>query len=93
MGSYARNEILGYLNNVKRDAMAIITLNDRLNFAGFYQRRSPVAGGCPNQITPGISSTLVAKSEIGGEQELESFLSANGPRAWRRTHSQCGRRQ
>jgi VWFA-related protein len=83
MMSYARNEILGYLNNVKPGTrMAIIALNDKLNIVqGFTTDAALLRQVALKQTGPGISPSLVTKSEIGGEQELEDFLSSNGPAA------------
>ncbi len=79
--SYARNEVLGYLNNVKPGTrLAIITLNDKLNFVqGFTTDAALLRQVAWKQTSPGISQALVAKSEIAGEQELETFLSSNAP--------------
>jgi len=79
--SYARKEILGYLNNVKPGTrLAIVTLNDKLNFVqGFTTDAALLREVALKQTAPGISPALVTKSEIGGEQELESFLNGNAP--------------
>ncbi len=81
--SYARNEILGYLNNVKPGTrLAIVVLNDKLNFVqGFTTDAALLREVALKQTAPGISPSLVTKSEIGGEQELESFLDSNAPAA------------
>jgi VWFA-related protein len=81
--SYARNEILGYLNNVKPGTrMAIVVLNDKLNFVqGFTSDAALLREVALKQTGPGISPSLVTKSEIGGEQELEDFLNSNAPAA------------
>ena len=81
--SYARNEILRYLNNVKPGTqLAIVVLNDKLNFVqGFTTDAGLLRKVTLKQTTPGISPTLVTKSELGDEQELESFLNSNAPGA------------
>lgn len=81
MESYARNEILGYLNNVKPGTrLAIVTLNDKLNFVqGFTTDATLLREVALRQTGPGISPALVTKSEIGAEQELEGFLGTNAP--------------
>jgi VWFA-related protein len=79
--SYARNQILGYLNNVRPGTrLAIVVLNDKLNFVqGFTTDAALLRQVAFGQTSPGISPSLVTKSEIGGEQELEGFLSDNAP--------------
>jgi VWFA-related protein len=79
--SYARKEILGYLNNVKPGTrMAIVVLNDKLNFVqGFTTDAALLREVALKQTAPGISTSLVTKSEIGAEQELESFMESNAP--------------
>jgi VWFA-related protein len=79
--AYARNEILGYLNNVKPGTrMAIVVLNGRLNFVqGFTTDAALLREVALKQTAPGISPSLVTKSEIAGEQELEGFLNSNAP--------------
>ena len=79
MESYARTEVLGYLNNVKPGTrLAILTLNDKLNFVqGFTTDAALLREVALKQTGPGISPALVTKSEIGAEQELESFLGSN----------------
>jgi VWFA-related protein len=83
MISYARKEILNYLNNVKPGTrMAIISMNSSLNFVqGFTTDAARLREVALGQSTPGISPVLVSKSETGGEQGLESFISSNGPAA------------
>jgi len=77
--TYARNEILGYLNNVKPGTrIAILALNDKLSIVqGFTTDASLLRQVVLKQTGPGISPSLVGKSEAGGEQELESFLASN----------------
>lgn len=79
--SYARNEILGYLNNVKPGTrMAIVLLNDKLNFVqGFTSDAALLREVAFKQTAPGISPSLVTKSEVATEQELESFMGSNLP--------------
>ena len=79
--SYARKEILGYLNNVKPGSrMAIVVLNDKLNFVqGFTTDAALLRGVAFKQTAPGISPSLVTKSEVAAEQELESFMGSNLP--------------
>ena len=79
LASYARQEILGYLNNVKPGTrMAIVVLNDKLNFVqGFTTDAALLRDVALKQTAPGISPSLVTKSEIGAEQELEGFLDSN----------------
>lgn len=81
MEAYARNEVLGYLNNVKPGTrLAIVTLNAKLSFVqGFTTDVALLREVVLKQTAPGISPALVTKSEVGGEQELESFLSNNAP--------------
>jgi VWFA-related protein len=81
MESYARTEVLGYLNNVKPGTrLAILTLNDKLNFVqGFTTDAALLREVALKQTGPGISPALVTKSEVGAEQELESFLGSNAP--------------
>ena len=81
--TYARSQILGYLNNVKPGTrLAIVTLSEKLNIVqGFTTDAALLREVALKQTSPGISSALVTKSEIGDEQELEGFLSANGPAA------------
>jgi VWFA-related protein len=81
MEAYARNEVLGYLNNVKPGTrLAIVTLNAKLSFVqGFTTDAALLREVALKQTGPGISPALVTKSEIAGEQELESFLSSNAP--------------
>ncbi len=83
MESYARNEVLGYLNSVKPGTrLAIVTLNSKLSFVqGFTTDAGLLREVALKQTGPGISPALVTKSEIAGEQELESFLSSNAPAA------------
>jgi VWFA-related protein len=83
MESYARNEVLGYLNNVTPGTrLAIVTLSDKLNFVqGFTTDAAMLRQVALKQTGPRISPALVTKSEIGAEQELESFLSSNAPTA------------
>ncbi|MGA3136495.1 MAG: VWA domain-containing protein [Terracidiphilus sp.] len=83
MISYARNEILNYLNHVKPGTrIAIITMNDSLEFVqGFTTDASRLREVALKQTTPGISPALVTKSEVGAEQEFEAFISSNGPAA------------
>ncbi|MDR3737833.1 MAG: VWA domain-containing protein [Terracidiphilus sp.] len=80
MESYARNETLAYLNKVKPGTrMAIVVLNDKLNFVqGFTSDAALLREIALKQTAPGVSPSLVTKSEVGAEQELESFLSSNG---------------
>ncbi|MDE3188830.1 MAG: VWA domain-containing protein [Acidobacteriota bacterium] len=79
--SYARDEILGYLNNVKPGTrMAIVVLNDKLNFVqGFTSDAALLREVAFKQTAPGISPSLVTKSEVATEQELESFMGSNLP--------------
>jgi len=81
--AYARNEILGYLKNVKPGTrLAIVALNDKLNFVqGFTTDAALLREVVLKQTAPGISSSLVTKNETAGEQELESFLNADAPSA------------
>jgi VWFA-related protein len=81
--SYARNQILNYLNHVKPGTrMAIITMNDKLNFVqGFTTDAALLREVALRHTSPGISPSLVTKSEVDDEQELESFISNNGPAA------------
>jgi VWFA-related protein len=83
MAAYARNEILGYLNNVKPGTrMAIVVLNDKLNFVqGFTTDAALLREVALKQTAPGTSPSLVTKSKIADEQELESFLGGNAPAA------------
>jgi VWFA-related protein len=83
MESYARNEILHYLNNVKPGTrLAIVVLNAKLNFVqGFTTDAGLLREVVLKQGAPGISPSLVTKSEVGDEQELESFLSSSAPAA------------
>jgi VWFA-related protein len=79
--SYARNQILAYLNNVKPGTrLAIVVLNGKLNFVqGFTTDAALLREVALKQTATGISPSLVTKSEIGNEQELESFLNSNAP--------------
>ena len=81
MISYARNQILGYLNHVKPGTrMAIFALNGKLNIVqGFTGDAALLRDVAIRQTAPGISPSLVTKSEIADEQELESFLASNLP--------------
>ena len=81
MISNARNQILGYLNHVKPGTrIAIFALNDKLNMVqGFTADAALLREIAIQQTAPGISASLIAKSEIAGEQELESFLASNAP--------------
>jgi len=81
--TYARNEILGYLKNVNPGTrLAIVALNQKLNFVqGFTTDAALLREVVLKQTAPGISPTLVTKSEVGGEQELESFLNSDAPAA------------
>lgn len=81
MVSYARNEILGYLDHVKPGTrMAIVVLNGKLSFVqGFTADAALLRDVALKQTTPGISPSLVTKGEIGDEQELEAFLGSNAP--------------
>ncbi len=81
MISFARKEILDYLNHVKPGTrMAIVTLNGSLNFVqGFTTDAAQLREVALKQTSAGISPALVAKSEAGAEQGLESFVSSNGP--------------
>ena len=81
MISYARNQILGYLNHVKPcTRIAIVALNNKLNIVqGFTSDAALLRDVAFKQTAPGISPTIVTKSEIGNEQELEGFLNSNAP--------------
>ena len=81
MISYARNQIVGYLNHVKAGTrIAICTLNDKLNMVqGFTADAALLREIAIKKTAPGISTSLVTKSDVGDEQELESFLSSNAP--------------
>ena len=81
MISYARKQILDFLDHVKPGTrMAIITLNGKLSFVqGFTSDAALLREVVIKQTAPGISPSLVTKGEIGDEQELEAFISANGP--------------
>lgn len=83
MISYARKQILNYLDHVKPGTrMAIITLNRKLSIVqGFTTDAALLREVAIKQTGPGISPSLVTKSEIGSEQELEGFLSSNSPSA------------
>ena len=77
--AYARTQILGYLNHVKPGTrMAIFALNEKLNIVqGFTADAALLRDVAIKQTAPGVSPTLVTKSEIGGQQELESFLESS----------------
>lgn len=81
MTSYARNQILAYLNHVKPGTrMAIFALNDKLSIVqGFTADAALLREVATKQTAPGVSPSLVTKNEIAGEQELESFLNSNAP--------------
>ncbi|HET7104811.1 MAG TPA: VWA domain-containing protein [Terracidiphilus sp.] len=81
LASYARKEILGYLNNVKPGTrMAIFVLNDKLSYVqGFTTDPALLREVALQQTAPGVSPSLVTKSETGAEQELESFIESNAP--------------
>jgi len=81
MISYARNQILGYLDHVKPGTrIAIIALNHKLNIVqGFTSDAALLRDVAFKQTAPGISPTIVTKSEVGDEQEFENFLNSNAP--------------
>ena len=81
--AYARKQILNYLNHIKPGTrMAIITMNGKLNFVqGFTTDLGLLREVALKQTKPGVSPSLVTKSEVGDEQGLESFISSNGPAA------------
>jgi len=81
MISYARTQLLNFLNHVKPGTrMAIIALNDKMNFVqGFTADPALLREVAIKQTAPGISPSLVTKSEIATQQELESFLSSSAP--------------
>jgi VWFA-related protein len=81
MTSYARNQILNYLNHVKPGTrIAIFALNGKLNIVqGFTSDPALLRDAALKQTAPGVSPTLVTKTEIGAEQELEDFLNSNVP--------------
>jgi VWFA-related protein len=79
MSSYARKQILNFLNHVKPGTrMAIMTLNGTLNIVqGFTTDVALLREVALKQTTPGISPALVTQSEIQDEQGMESFISSN----------------
>ena len=83
MISYARNQILGYLNHVKPGTrIAIFALNSRLTIVqGFTADVARLREIAIKRTTPETSQVLLEKSESGHEEELESFLATNGPGA------------
>lgn len=76
MISYARNEILSYLDHVKPGTrMAIMAMNDKLSIVqGFTADVARLREIVLGRTAPGTSPSLVTKSEIGAEQELEDFF-------------------
>ena len=81
MLNFARKQILQYLDHVKPGTrMAIITLNDSLNFVqGFTTDAAQLREVAVRQTAPGISPSLVTKGEVSSEQETEAFMGDNGP--------------
>ncbi|MBS1804423.1 MAG: VWA domain-containing protein [Acidobacteria bacterium] len=81
MVSYARTQILGYLDHVKPGTrIAIIALNHKLSvIQGFSSDAALLRDVAFKQTAPGISPTIVTKGEVGDEQEFESFLNSNAP--------------
>jgi len=81
MISYARNQILSYLNHVKPGTrIAIFALNNKLNVVeGFTGDPALLRDVAMKQTAPGISPTMVTKSEIADFQELEAFMASNAP--------------
>jgi VWFA-related protein len=83
MASYARKQILNYLNHVKPGTrMAIMTLNGDLKFVqGFTTDVALLREVALKQTGPGISPALVPQSEVQDEQNTESFISSNSASA------------
>jgi VWFA-related protein len=83
MSSYARKQILNYLNHVKPGTrMAIMTLNGSLNIVqGFTTDAALLREVALKHSGPGISPALVPQSEIQDEQSTESFISSNSASA------------
>jgi VWFA-related protein len=81
MISYARNQIVAYLNHVRPGTrIAIFALNRSLSIVqGFTSDAALLRDVAIKQTTPGISPTMVTKTEIGAEQEFEAFLNSNAP--------------
>ncbi|WP_162601584.1 VWA domain-containing protein [Occallatibacter savannae] len=81
MISYARNQILNYLDHVKPGTrIAIFALNKNLSIVqGFTSDAAVLREVAFKQTGPGISPTIVTKSEVVDEQELEGFLNSNAP--------------
>lgn len=81
MISYARKQILGYLEHVKPGTrIAIFALNSKLDIVqGFTSDAALLRDVAIKQTAPGISPTLVTKTEVGAEQEFEAFLNSNAP--------------
>ena len=81
MISNARTQILGYLNHVKPGTrIAIFALNKKLNVVqGFTSDAALLRDVAFKQTAPGISPSMVIKSEIGDLQELLGFLQSNAP--------------
>jgi VWFA-related protein len=81
MTSYARNQILNYLNHVKPGTrIAIFVLNKNLNIVqGFTSDATLLREAALQQTAPGISASMVTKSEVGDFQELMAFMGSNAP--------------
>jgi VWFA-related protein len=81
MTSYARNQILNYLNHVKPGTrIAIFVLNKSLNIVqGFTSDATLLREAALQQTAPGISASMVTKSEVGDFQELMAFMGSNAP--------------
>jgi VWFA-related protein len=81
MISYARNQILNYLDHVKPGTrIGIFVLNKNLNIVqGFTSDAALLREAALQQTGPGISPTMVTKSEVGDFQELMAFMGSNAP--------------
>lgn len=81
MTSFARTQILNYLNHVKPGTrIAIFALNSNLNIVqGFTSDAALLRAAALKQTAPGISPTLVTKGETADFQELEAFIASNAP--------------
>jgi VWFA-related protein len=81
MITYARNQILNYLNHVKPGTrIAIFVLNKNLNIVqGFTSDATLLRQAALQQTAPGISASMVTKSEVADFQELMAFMGSNAP--------------
>jgi VWFA-related protein len=79
--SYARKAVLAFLSNVKPGTrLAIITLNDKLNFVqGFTTDTALLAAAVRDRSKGGMSQSLISSGEVASNQETVAFLNSESP--------------